>query len=154
MVMGDKEHHLRKSNQGVIQRGDRLKVEMVGGLIEDEGIGAGEHYLGEHAAYPFATGENRGLFHCLLSGKKHFAQEPPDKTLILLGRCKLAQPADKVNLLIIEIHIVFFREIGVVDGHPPSGSCLCPAQAPRPESGTGWFLQGCWPRQRRFCHPC
>ena len=120
MVMGGKERHLRKSRQGVIQRGDCLKVEMVGGLIKNEDVGAGEHHPGEHAAHPLATREDRGLFQRLLSGKKHLAQEPTDKTLVLLRRCKLAQPADKIKLLIIEIRIVLFREICVGDGHAPS----------------------------------
>ena len=73
MVVGGEEHHLGKAIEPIVERGDRLQVEMVGGLVENEGIGAGEHHLGEHAAHPLAAGENRRLLQRLLAGKEHLA---------------------------------------------------------------------------------
>ena len=91
MVMGGKEQHFGKSHHRVVQRCDGLKVEMVGGFIENQGVGIGKHHFREHAAHPFAAREDGCFFHGLFSGKKHFAQEPPDKSLVFLGRCKLVQ---------------------------------------------------------------
>jgi len=123
---------------------------MVGGLVKNKGVSVGEHHLGEHhlgehAAYPFAAGEDRGLFHRLFAGKKHFAQEPPGKALVLLRRRELAQPADKIELLIVEIRSIFFREIGVAYGHPPAEASFVRRKLPGQDLKEGGLCQAAVP---------
>ncbi len=56
LVMRAEENHLREGDQPVVQCGDGFKVQVIGRLVEDEGVGAGEHHLGEHTADTLPTG--------------------------------------------------------------------------------------------------
>ena len=119
MVVGGKQHHFREGGEPVIQGSDRFQVQVIGRLIHDEGIGAGQHHPGEHAADPLPSGEDTGLLHRLISGKQHLAEEPSGEALSLSGGRKLTQPLYEVQV-IVEVGAVFFREIGAGDGDAPA----------------------------------
>ena len=58
-----------------IDCGDRLQIQMVGGLIEDQNVGAEEHHTGEHTAHLLTTGKNvNGLEDCF-AGEEHSSQK-------------------------------------------------------------------------------
>ena len=59
MVRGINKSSIREGDQAIVQGGDGFQVQVVGRLVEDQGVGASQHHLGKHAADPLATGEDR-----------------------------------------------------------------------------------------------
>ncbi len=65
VVVGGEQHHLGIGDQAVVQGGKRLQVQVVGRLVQDQGVGAGEHHPGQHAAHPLAARQDAGLLQWL-----------------------------------------------------------------------------------------
>ncbi len=57
MVMGGKEDIALKVDEPVVEGGDRLQIQVVGGLVQKKDVGARQHHPGEHAAHLLAAGE-------------------------------------------------------------------------------------------------
>ena len=119
VVMGSEQHYFRERNQPVIQGSNGLQVQVIGRLVQKQGIGAGKHHPGQHAANPFPSGQDAGLLQRLLSRKEHPTKEPTGKRFTLCGRRKLAKPFDQVHVA-GKVFAVIFREIGWRDGYPPA----------------------------------
>src|SRR5512136_539022 len=117
--MGAEEYHSRKGDQPVVQGDDRFQVQVVGRLVEDEGVGAGEHHPGEHAADPLPAREDGGLLQRLFTGEEHLPEKPPGEGLPLGFGAELAEPLDEIEV-VVEKAAVLFGEIGVADGYPPA----------------------------------
>ena len=81
MVVRREEHAALKGNQPLVDRGDGLKVQMVGRLVEHEHIRAEEHHPGKHAAHLFAAGEDLDRFVDLVAGEQHLAEEAAQEGL-------------------------------------------------------------------------
>ena len=86
MVVGSEQEHLAEGDQTVVEGGDRLQVQVVGRLVQDQHVGAGQHHPGQHAADPLATGENIRRLEHVLTAEQHLAQETAGEVLALLGR--------------------------------------------------------------------
>ena len=66
MVMGGKEDNtLEALIRPLLQGGDGLQIQVVGGLVQQQHIGAGQHHAREHAAHLFTAGED---LHRLVDG--------------------------------------------------------------------------------------
>ena len=55
VVVRVKKDNAGEGDQAVVEGGDSFKVEVVGRLVEDQHVCAGEHHFGEHAADFFAA---------------------------------------------------------------------------------------------------
>ena len=99
MVTGGEKQNTRELDQSVVQRSDRLHVQMVGRLIQKQNVCAGDHHLGEQAAYALSAGENIQMFYTVLTGEKHTSKESTDVSGILdFG--KLSQPVNDCKVRI------------------------------------------------------
>ena len=58
MVVAVEQHHAGEVYQGFVQAGDGLQVQVVGGLVQNQAIGAAEHQLGEHTAHLLPSGKH------------------------------------------------------------------------------------------------
>src|SRR5699024_8625488 len=107
----------RELDQSVIQRGNRFHVQMVGGLVQDQDIRAGDHHFGEKTADFFSTGENPDFFYAVLAGKQHTSQETADIGGVLdLGI--LSEPVGDRQVIVKFLRIVL--------GEICLGSCDAP----------------------------
>ena len=61
VVVGGKENGLRVADQAVVQGGDGLLIQVVGGFVQHQHIGAGEHHLAQHTPHPLAAGKYIGF---------------------------------------------------------------------------------------------
>ena len=91
---------------------------MVGGLIQQQGVGLGEHEAAEHAAHLFAAGEHLGGLVYVIAAEEHTAQEAAQ---VGFGGIEgeLGQPLDQVALETFEEAGVILGEIALGDGHAP-----------------------------------
>ncbi len=90
---------------------------MVGRLIEEEYIGAGDHHLGQHAADLFASGQNAYPFYTIIAAKKHTSQKSADiGDILFLG--VLCQPFHN-GVIIVKLCSVVLGEIGLRSGDTP-----------------------------------
>ena len=64
--------------QAVVEGGDRLHIQMVGGLVQNQAVGSADHHLGQKATHLLSSGKHLYLFHAILAGKEHTAQEAAD----------------------------------------------------------------------------
>ena len=67
LVVRGEEHAALEGDETVVEGGDALEVEVVGGLVEDEEVPPLEHHLGEHAAHLFAAREHLRLLERLFA---------------------------------------------------------------------------------------
>ena len=78
---------------------------MVGRLIQKQDVCAGDHHLGEQAAYALSSGENIQMLYTVLTGEKHTSKESADVSSVLdLG--KLSQPVNDC-----QVRIKLFRAV-------------------------------------------
>ncbi|CAN4008241.1 hypothetical protein BFDFBN_BFDFBN_16790, partial [Dysosmobacter welbionis] len=49
MVVAGEEDHALEVDQAVVDGGDGLQVQVVGGLVQHQGIGTEQHHPGQHA---------------------------------------------------------------------------------------------------------
>ena len=71
MVPGGEQKHTREFDHPVIQRCDRLHIQMIGGLVEEQHIGTGDHHLGQQAPHLFSSGKYLQPFHAVFSAEQH-----------------------------------------------------------------------------------
>ena len=64
---------------------------MVGRLVEQQHVGAGNHHFRQHAAHFLASGKDAHLLHAVLTGKQHSSQETTDIRHVFFRRI-LGQP--------------------------------------------------------------
>ena len=81
VVVRREENAALKADQPLVDRGDGLKVQMVGRLVEHEHIRTEEHHPGKHAAHLFAAGEDLDRFVDLVAGEQHLAEEAAQEGL-------------------------------------------------------------------------
>lgn len=81
VVVRREENAALKGDQPLVDRGDGLKVQMVGRLVEHEHIRTEEHHPGKHAAHLFAAGEHLDRFVDLVAGEQHLAEEAAQEGL-------------------------------------------------------------------------
>src|SRR5688572_10441552 len=77
----------------VAQRGDRLEVHVVGGLVEHEHVVLQQHEPGQEPAHALAAGERRRRLVAVLAGEEHPAEHLPDALLPRVGPL-LEHPAE------------------------------------------------------------
>ena len=76
VVTGGEEDHAREPDHAVVEGGDGLHVQVVGGLVQDQHVSAPEIIIsGQHAADLFASGQNADPLHAVVAGEEHTAQE-------------------------------------------------------------------------------
>ena len=102
--------------QVVVECLDALKVEVVGGGVEDEAIGILQLHAGNHATHLLASGEDIGLLQHLLATEEHTAEEALEVYFVAFA--KLAEPIDEVEVGVEELGIVE-GQVGGGDGHSP-----------------------------------
>ena len=73
MVTGGEQQHARELDEAVVQGRDGLHIQVVGGLVENQHVGAGNHQLGQHTADLLTSGQNLDLLHAVFSGEEHTA---------------------------------------------------------------------------------
>ena len=83
MVVGGEEHVALDGLQAVVQGGDGLQIQVVGGLVKQQHVGPGEHHPGEHAPHLLAAGEHLDGLVNLVAGEEHPAQETPQIGLVV-----------------------------------------------------------------------
>ena len=105
--------------QVVIERLDALKVEVVGGGVEDKTVGILQLHTGNHATHLFATREDIGFLQYLLATKKHTAKEALEVHFVAFT--KLAEPIDEVEIRI--------EKLGVIEGQIGGGDGYAPIEA-------------------------
>ena len=118
MVVAGKEQVARIGLQAVGQGGDAFQIQMVGGLIQNEGIGLAHHQAAEHTANLFAAGEHLGGLVYFIAAEQHPAQEAPQIGLGLVGGI-LPQPVDQAAVEVFEIGGIVLGKIALADGHAP-----------------------------------
>lgn len=100
----------------VVEGLDALHVQVVGGGIEDQAVGAGKLHTGYHAAHLLATGEDGHFLQDILVLEEHTAQEGFEIDLVAFT--VLAEPVEHVEVGVEEGGIVQ-RQIGRGDGDAP-----------------------------------
>ena len=96
---------------------------MVGGLIQQQYVGSGEHHPGEHAANLFAAGEHLDLLIDILSGEQHPAKEASEIGLaLILG--ELAHPVNHVEVTVLKECGVVLGEVGLGSADAPFNGAL------------------------------
>lgn len=107
MVVRSEEHVGLKLHQTIVDRGDRLEVEVVGWLVEYEDVGPVEHHPREHAAHLLATGEHLHRLVDIVAGEEHPAQKT---TQIGLGDILgvLREPLQNREVTAVKIFRVVF----------------------------------------------
>ena len=90
---------------------------MVGGLIQDQAVGAADHHLGQQAANLLTTGEDADLLHTVFAGEQHTSQETADISGILYGRVT-GQPVGDGHI-IVELCGIILREVGLGSSNTP-----------------------------------
>ena len=75
MVVARHEDDALEILKGIVEGLDRLEVEVVGGRVEHEGIGVGQHHAGYHAAYLLAAGEHAGFLQDVFAAEEHLAEK-------------------------------------------------------------------------------
>ena len=114
--MAGKQHHALEVHQAVVDGGDGFQIQMVGGLIQHQHVGAVEHHAGEHTPGLLSAGEDLHRLEHIVAGKQHPAQEGPLEGLGVglrdLGG-KLGQPIHQIQIavveeggVIVEIHLI------------------------------------------------
>ena len=58
VVMGGNQHIALDCLQTVVQCGDGLQIQVVGGLVQQEHVGPGQHHPGQHTPHLLAAGEH------------------------------------------------------------------------------------------------
>ena len=96
---------------------------MVGGLVQDQDIGAKEHHAGEHTADLFTAGEDLDWLVYIVPGEEHLAQEAPEIGFVGVGGI-LFQPFEDAVLTALEIGGVVGGEIGLGGGNAPFVAAL------------------------------
>lgn len=48
VVMGGENYYLLEFDQAVVQGGDGFQIQVVGGFVQDQNIGVGQHHPGQH----------------------------------------------------------------------------------------------------------
>ncbi|MPN09702.1 hypothetical protein SDC9_156994 [bioreactor metagenome] len=116
--MRSKQHHAGKLRHALVERGDGLKIEMVGRLVEDEHICAGEHHLCQHAAVLFTAGEHARFLERFLTGEEQPAKPAADgRFILILG--ELPEPIHQRIGNAIKIRRVVAWQIGLRGGYAP-----------------------------------
>ena len=116
--MGGDQHIALDGLQAIIQGGDGLQIQVVGGLIQQEHVGPGQHHSGQHTPHLLSAGEYLDRLIHLISREEHPAQESPE--VLLLGIVGvLAQPLHQVVLTALEVGRVVLGEIGEGGGLSP-----------------------------------
>ena len=78
VVVGDEQDRALVALQGDVERVDGFEVEVVGGLVEDQDVGLGEHELAEEQAGRFAAGERFGRLAAFFAAEEHLAEDAAD----------------------------------------------------------------------------
>ena len=91
---------------------------MVGGLIQKNAVGAGEHHAREHAAHLLAAGEHLDGFEHVVAGEEHPAQEAPQIDVVLfLGEG--AHPVHQGLVVVLKVFGVVLGEVAAGGGDAP-----------------------------------
>ena len=85
VVAAGEELDAGEAHHALVEGGDGFHIQMVGGLVKDQAVGAADHHLGELAADLFASGEDVDVLDAVLAGKEHAAQEAADVGDVLDG---------------------------------------------------------------------
>ena len=129
VVVGGHQHVALDGLQPLVQGGDGLQVQVVGGLVQHEDVGPGEHHPGQHAPHLLAAGQHLYRLVDLVPGEKHPAQEAPEVLLLGVGG-ELAQPLDQVVVVLLEVGGVVLGEVGEGGGLAPLDGALVGLQLP------------------------
>ena len=121
--MGGDQHIALDGLQAIIQGGDGLQIQVVGGLVKQQHVGPGEHHPGEHAPHLLAAGEHLDGLVNLVAGEEHPAQETPQIGLVGVGR-PLPQPLHQIVVAVLEELGVVLREVGEGGGLAPLDGAL------------------------------
>lgn len=121
MVVAGEEHVAFERDQIVVESLDALKVEVVGGGVEDEAVSILQLHSCNHATHLLTTGKHVDLLFNLFLTEKHTAEISLHCHLI--ASAILAQPVNEIQVGLEELRIVE-RKIGCSDGHTPTYSCL------------------------------
>ena len=105
-------------DQTIVEGSDGLQVQVVGGLVQQQHIGAGQHHTGEHTAHLLAARQHLDRLERFIAGKEHTAQEAPEVALVVVGRI-LAEPLDEVEVTAIKELVVILGEIGLAGADTP-----------------------------------
>ena len=123
VVVGGHQHVALDRLQAVVQSGDGLQVQVVGGLVQQQHVGPGQHHAGEHAPHLLTTGEHLHGLEDVVAGEEHPAQEAPEVALVLvLG--ELAHPVQNVQVTVVEEGGVVLGEVGEGGGLAPLHGAL------------------------------
>ena len=116
VVVGSQQNDTLECFQTLVDGLDGLHVQMVGGLIQQDDVCAGEHHLGEHAANLLAAGEDvHGLEHIVVA-EEHTTQEAAQVHIVLLGGI-LTEPVDQLHLVALEVLGVVLGQIAADGGY-------------------------------------
>ena len=78
MVVAGEKFYALEFFHTLIQSRDGFHVQMIGGFIEDQTVGAADHHFGQKTAHLLPSGENPDLFDTVIPGEKHASQETAD----------------------------------------------------------------------------
>ena len=129
MVVGGQQHHALESLQALVHRLNGFHVQVVGGLVQQQHICAGEHHLAEHTSYLFTAGEDVYMLEHILIGEQHPAQEAPQVHIVLLGGV-LPQPVHQLHFVALEILGVVLGQVAADGGNAPLDGALLRLQLP------------------------
>ena len=81
VVVADEDDRALELQQALEQAFDRLDIEVVGRLVEDEHVVASEHHLAEEQARGLAAGEGFGRLECRVAAEEQPAEDGADLLL-------------------------------------------------------------------------
>ena len=98
LVVRDQEHRALVLLQRDVQRVDRLEIEVVGRLVEDEHVRLLQHDAAEQQPRGLAARQRLGRLQPFLAGEQHLAEQAVD-VLARRVRIELVQPLDRGHAL-------------------------------------------------------
>ena len=111
MIVAGEQFYAFEFLHAFVQGSDGFHVQMVGGLVEEQAVGAADHHLGEQTAYFLSTGEYFHFLHAIIACKEHPSQEPADIRYILDRRIAHKPFGDSV--VVVEFLGIIFWKIGL-----------------------------------------
>ena len=137
MVVAGEDEDAREIDQPLVERFDRLQVEVLRRLVEEEAVGARQHQAREEAAHALPAGEDAHGLQPLVAREQHPPQEGADEGRVV-ARAVLREPVDERQVGLEQARVLP-REIRPRDG-------LAPGEG----AGVGGVLAGQDAEERRL----
>lgn len=117
MVATSEQNHAVILHHTLVQCGDRLHIEMVRWLIENQSIRTGNHHFRQHTTHFLTTGEDANLLLTVFAGKQHSAKELTDIGNVLDCRILLQPVVD--SKVALKLRGIVLREVCLRSGNAP-----------------------------------